>query len=366
MSRKLQVTLPVMLHFEKEIETFLEAKKRLEAIGDRTGVPLEVGAFLPFMPNHSRKPESFDKQLENQKKYHLPIRLVETGVYHKNALSYAEDNPTYDFTKPSDLERTIMHVAKLRDLDLTAYGKLVVAPHMGILVIDSIKEGDFSNPSIFSFRDFMCNKEFLYQKSKAEFTRLSNIASALRLKLAIEPAHLACVENVFHYQDKKGSHEMVHQVFNDLTSLLDISRGHLVLDANHLAVNRNVPARFKMNGYDPAALFATMGISSWDEYIKRVGEVKDYLPHAHGVHISSVDGIGVRLKPGTENGRLWGDGTGPDTTRTADYNLMLRTAQERGLPVAIEQEYELKPLTYREADLFLEPVLTAYAESQKD
>ncbi|MDP4039126.1 MAG: hypothetical protein Q8P57_00920 [Candidatus Pacearchaeota archaeon] len=370
MKQKLQITLPVMMHFDAEIQTFLEAKSRLESIGDGVGVPLEVGAFLPFMPAHSRKPESFEKQLRNQEIHKLPIRLVETGIYHTNALSYVPGNPTYDAEKPSDLERVVIQGAKMRDLDSTAPKALVVAPHVGIFVIGSLAEGDFSHPSIYSVADFVKLRERLLQDSKQEFDRLEGVASGLGLQLAVESSHLACMQDDLRYWEK-GTHgytplrQIDYQVLNDIVSLKHISSGNLVLDANHLAVNQNVPRRFKDNGYDPSHLFSTMNISSWEEYGEKTGEVADYLPLSHAIHISPVDGIGVRLE-GTEEGKLWGDGTGPDTTSRESYKLLLDEAHRRNLPVALEPEFGLKPLTYREADEFLEPVLRAYVKDREN
>ena len=111
-----------------------------------------------------------------------------------------------------------------------------------------------------------------------------------------------------------------------------------------------------------------MGITSWEEYIARVGEAKDYLSYLHAMHISPVDGIGIRLEPGTEAGRMWGDGTGPDTTSRETYKLLLDEAHRRNLPVAVECEYitpRKKIVDYLEADAFLETVLRNYAEDSK-
>lgn len=357
---KIQVTLPVMIHFEKEIETFLEARRRIEKLGDDCGVPIEVGAFVPFMPHHARTPENFAKQLANQEKHRLPIRLVETGIYDTNALSYVPGNPTYNFDKPSDLARTIDQSARLRDLDPTAPQQLVVAPHVGIFVLESVGEGDFSHPSIYSVSDFVKLRDTLYSQTKGNFAQLRGRAADLGLKLAIESSHLACFENVRFWQKQESAPEMGYQVFNDFEGLVGLSDGDIVLDANHLAVNRNVPGRFKSNNYDPRNLFATMDASSWAEYDARVGSINDYLSSTRALHISPTDGIGVRLKPGTEEGKRWGDGTGPDTTNSEAYNLLLRTARERELPVAIEGDYNLNPLTYSEADEFLEPVLREF------
>ena len=96
MVKKLQINLPVMLHFEKEIKAFNEAGDRLRSIGEKYGVQVNMGAFLPFMPKSSRTPENLTKQIENQKKYHLPVKIAETGVYHQNSLSNVSGDPTYD------------------------------------------------------------------------------------------------------------------------------------------------------------------------------------------------------------------------------------------------------------------------------
>ena len=100
MSNPLKIALPVMLHVDKEIAAFKEAQERLRVIGDEHGVPIEVGAFLLYLSGRSRTSEAFAKQLENQTKHRLPIRLVETGVQQANSLAYNSHDPTF---KPEKL-----------------------------------------------------------------------------------------------------------------------------------------------------------------------------------------------------------------------------------------------------------------------
>ena len=54
---KLRLALPVMLHREDEIESFKRARDRLEILGESCGVPLEVNAFLLYLPKSSRTAE---------------------------------------------------------------------------------------------------------------------------------------------------------------------------------------------------------------------------------------------------------------------------------------------------------------------
>ncbi len=357
-----QIALPVMLHVDNEIDIFRKAQERLMKLGDSCGVPVEVGAFLLYLPSHSRKPENFAKQLANQEIHHLPIRLAETGVQRQNSLSYAPGDPTHNASIASDLESTMDQVARLRDLDPTAPEKLVVAPHVGIIAFDSIPPGDFSHPGFYAVGDFVEQRDEMYKRSKARFSELSKKASANGLHLALENAYSAVVEDVGHWQGQKGTYGLEYQVFNDLPSLRDISGGHLVLDLAHFAAMQNIPARFEANKdlVSSDSLFATLGISSWDEFPAKAGQLGDYLPRVRGFHFSSQDGLGIRVPKATEEGRRWGDGTGQDLTSMETYHQCLRWAQENALPVAIEEDYNIKPLTFNEADAFLGPILRSY------
>ncbi len=363
MSDELKLTLPVMIQSKSEIEIFLAAKERLESLGERNGLSVKVGAFLPFMPSFSRTPRSFDEQIENQKNYGLPIWLVETGIQKNNCLSYVDGDPTYDPDVPSDLERVIDQAAILRDLDPNPVGSLVVAPHVGILVAD-IPEGDFSRPCFYSPKDFVRLREVLFDTAKERFARLREQADRRGLTLALENAYLAVVQDSSYWQTSvKATEEdrftMHHEVFNDLQSLTEISQGNLVFDAAHFAATTNVSAQFEKNRevVKPDVLFATMGISTWREYKEKVGKQEDYLNKAHAIHASNVEGIGVRIPADTRLAQRWGGGGAlPTMISTEDYQDIFRIAQERGLPVGIEQEYDRDHLNYREADDFLEPI----------
>jgi len=363
MEKFIQLALPVMLHFEKDIEAFLNAQRRINLLGDSLGVALEVGAFLPFMPNHSREPENFEKQLKNQAKYRLPIKLVETGIQRNNALSYVPGNPTFNEDIPSDLENIIEQTAKIRDLDPKTGGELVVAPHVGVLILDSMDVGDFSRPSIYSPQDFIELRNNLYDKSKERFLELREKALELGLKLSLENAPPVTFENYEFWQKKDlDRYEMCYHAFNDIHSLLDISGGSLIFDAGHYAASMSVPELFERNKADSTlnSLFSVMGISLWNEYIKRIGEAEDYLAHAVSIHISHTDGIGVRLKRNSPEGTAWGDGRGDDLTTMKSYNNYFNVAKLNSLPIAIEEDYNLSPLTFEEADKFLEPIFRNY------
>lgn len=367
MEKPLQLALPLMLHSESEIPAFVKAQERLRKIGNEEGVPLNTGAFLLFLPSHSRKPESFEKQLENQRTHRLPIRIVETGVQRQNSLSYDPRDPTYDPTLSSDLERTLEHVALLRDLDPTAPSRLVVAPHVGILVFDSLKKGDFSRPGFYSINDFVELREDLFGRAQERFGKLADKAGRLGLRLALENTYSAVFENIGFWQRQGGGFEMDYQVFNDFPSLDSISGGSLVFDSAHFAAMHALPASFQANQdvIHPGTLFKTLNISSWQVFQERAGTVRDYLDRSHGLHLSPTDGPGIRVPAGSEDGRRWGDGTGPDLTPPESYNLYVQTARDRGLPVAIEVDYNVKDpnFDFSEADPFVRSLLTSYRES---
>ncbi|MEK6896307.1 MAG: hypothetical protein AABX12_02505 [Nanoarchaeota archaeon] len=371
MNQPLKITLPVMLHVDEEIAAFKQAQERLKVVGDAHGVPIEVGAFLLYLPGRSRTPEAFAKQRENQAKHRLPIRLVETGVQQANSLVYSPNNPTFRPDKLSDLERTLEQVAVLRDLDPTASGSLVVAPHVGLLVVDSLKQGDFRLPSYYSVPDFVARREQLYNTAKDRFAQLHQFGSSRGLQLALENTYSAVFENAGFWEknpkDSALNFGMNYQAFQDFASLKDISQGNIVLDLNHLTAMQNIPARFKRNAdvISPNSLFAVLGISSWDEFTAKAGAIGDYLPYTKAFHFSPTDGLGIRVPKGSHEGARWGDGTGPDLTDVKTYKLCIKTARERGLPAAIEADYAFSPLNFREADDFLAARLQDYKTSQQ-
>jgi hypothetical protein len=365
MVKSLKIALPVMLHADNEISAFKEAKERIEALGGKYGMPIDVGVFALYLPGRSRTQEAFQKQLENQQTHRLPIYLVETGVQQANALAYGPQDQTFNPNRLSDLEQTIDHVATLRDLDPTASNNLVVAPHVGTLVVDSLSKGDFTRPSIYSLQDFLSYRDQIYDAAKSRFNELASRASKLGLRLAIENTYSAVFENTGFWEtrpkDAPPAFGMNYQVFQDHASLVDLSQGNLVLDLNHLMAMDNIHTRFKTNGFNPDVLFATLGINNWNEFESKAGSINDYLPHTRAFHLSSTDGIGIRVPKGSPEGVLWGDGTGPDLTSPEEYNLCIDHARENGLPVSIEVDYSFKPLTFREADEFLADRLIYYS-----
>ncbi|HLA23015.1 MAG TPA: hypothetical protein VJZ93_00585 [Candidatus Nanoarchaeia archaeon] len=366
MTKLLQIALPLMLHFDKEIEAFLEAKDRIEILSDSYGVPTEVGAFLPFLPGHSIKSENFEKQLENERKYGIPIRLVETCIQRNNSLAYVPSDPTYNSEKPSDLGRTIDHVARLRDLDPNPRENLVVAPHVGVIVPHDLKEGDFSIPGFYSVPDFVKMRDKIIDTAESRFAGLQELGIQKGLTLAIENAYLAVVQDSSFWQtgnrtEDMDKYKMHYEVLNDLPNLSKISRGNLVLDLAHLVAMEEIPNAFSRNNFSPDNLFATMGISSWDEYEKRVGMQEEYMAQARAVHISQVEGIGVRLPANSEPAQHWGGGkTLQGLIPKERFVDVLKESQRRNLPVSLELDYSFKPFTYKEADDLLEPILKIY------
>jgi hypothetical protein len=370
MLNPLQITLPVMLHSDKEPRIFLESKKRIESLGEKYGIPLEIGAFLPFMPDKSRTKESFEKQIENQKKYKLPIRLVETGIHRNNSLAYVPGDPTYNPDISSDLEKTIEQTAKLRDLDPNPSESLVIAPHVGIIVT-GIPKADFSIPCFYSPEYFVEHRDEIINVATNRFSQLQNMAKEKGLTFAVENAYLAAVEDLTCWWMKSppsnnlNKYQMHHQTLNDFNSLKDISKGNMVFDMAHFWAMINLPAQFEKNKdiISPDVLFATMQISSWYEYLGKICMSEDYLKQSHAIHISQIGGIGFKLPPGTEMARRW-NGEGKALIPSRAFRDTLKIAQKHNLPVAIEQDYSFSPLDYKEADSFIEPIFKNYLSEE--
>jgi hypothetical protein len=375
MSKPLSINLPVLLQFGKEVEAFRKAKDRIEELGSSVGVPIEVGAFSIFMPKPARTEKGYEAQFESQKKNRLPIRIVETGIYGSNALSYTRGSETYKLGRPSNQEDVLDQTARLRDLDQTAPERLVVAPHIGIFVSESVEEGNLKNPALYSVQDFLKNRKDILDRSKETFTGLEKRATELGLRLALEMSSPANYETIGDWENeqatsertgKESNNSLVYKPFEVLRPLMQVSGKSIVLDAGHIGASRNIETRFTANDQSPDKLFEMMNVSSWGEFNRGVGTNEDYLPRTHGIHISPTDGIGVRLE-GTEEGRLWGDGTGQDLTSMSDYMLLLRTAIDKDLPIAVEPEFNFKPsngepFAFKEADAFLEPILKEFAK----
>ncbi len=367
MSKTLDLTLPVMLHSDKEIPTFLEAKHRLEQLGQKYRVPVRVGAFLPYMPGHSRKQENFERQITNQEKYRLPIWLVETGIEGTNSLVYVPENKSiYDPNKPADHERILEQVAKLRDLDPNPRQNLVVGPHIAAQVakLEDIKPGTIA---VYTPEQFRSQQKDLYEMAKLRFAKLENDARRLGLTFAVEIAPPATHADYGFWTAKdsgsRNSTSTRYHAFNDLERILDISQNKIVVDTTHLAGALNLQEAFNRNSEDPQILFDVTGSSSWGEFNQRMGNFSDYLHYAVALHMSGVEGIGVRLTKGTEAARKWGGGGElPNLLSTEDYIGLINLATNKSIPIAIEEDFitpekPLDRLDFREADAFLEPIL---------
>ncbi|MEK6894836.1 MAG: hypothetical protein AABX10_05235 [Nanoarchaeota archaeon] len=372
MPKTLRITLPVMLHSDAEVPVFLAAKKRLEGLGQQYGVPIQVGAFLPYMSGHARKPTNFVNQVRNQDKYRLPIWLAETGIEGPNSLVYVPENTIYNPVQPADHERILEQVAKLRALDPEPIGKLVVGPHIAAQFARSqdIKPGSVA---VYTLEQFAEQRDALYGMAKERFAKLSKSAGDLGLTLATEIAPLATYEDHGFWEGSASDGErrrvtaMRYHAFNDLASLLDISEGRIVLDTTHLAGTLDASNSFTRNREDTTNLFLTAGVSSWDEFRSKTKSFADYLPHAHALHISGAEGIGVRLNRETGAEKWGGAGMLPSLITNRQYADLLHHAIAKDLPVAVEEDFITpeKPkerLDFIEADEFLKPI---FAQMQR-
>ncbi len=294
--------------------------------------------------------------------------MVETGIHRNNSLSYVPEDPTYNPDIPSDLERTIEQTAKLRELDPNPSESLVIAPHVGTIVI-GIQKTDFSIPCFYSPEYFVEHREEIINNSTNRFSQLQNMAKGKGLILAVENAYLAAVEDVTCWWMKSDSnlnkYQMHYQVLNDFNSLKKISKGNMVFDMAHFWAMINLPLQFEKNRdiASPNILFATMKISSWHEYWGKICMSEDYLKQSHAIHISQTEGIGFKLPAGSEVAKRWSE-EGNALIPSQAFLSILKTAQERRLPVAIEQDYSLNPLDYKEADYFLEPIFKDYLSEE--
>lgn len=373
MSKPLRLTLPVMLHSDTEIPIFQAAGERLEALGAQYGIPVKVGAFLPYMPGHARKPANFIKQVKNQERYGLPIWLAETGIDGSNSLVYAPGNPIYDANVPADHERILQQVATLKALEKSPNGdKVIVGPHIAAQFARSqdIKPGTVA---VYTPEQFAEQRDALYAAAKGRFAKLSKYASDLGMVLATEIAPLATYEDHGFWEGGASDKErrrvtaMRYHAFNSLENLLDISEKRIVLDTTHLAGTLDAPNSFPRNNEDPTSLFLAAGVSSWAEYKAKTGSLADYLPHAHALHISGAEGIGVRLSKETGAEKWGGAGLRPSLISATEYANLLNHAITNNMPVAVEEDFitpekPIAQLDFAEADEFLKPI---FAQMQR-
>ena len=85
------------------------------------------------------------------------------------------------------------------------------------------------------------------------------------------------------------------------------------------------------------------------------------MAQARAVHISQVEGIGVRLPANSEYAQRWGGGkTLQGLIPKERFVGVLKESQKRNIPVSLEPDYSFRPFTYKEADALLEPILRIY------
>ena len=107
-------------------------------------------------------------------------------------------------------------------------------------------------------------------------------------------------------------------------------------------------------------LFKIMGIQDWDAYRTAIGNVGCYLSYVKAIHISQASGIGFNLPNGPEFDIWGGKGTGKGLLNNKDFHFFFNFARVNNVPISIEEVYDTRNLTYREADTFLEPLFESY------
>ena len=336
-----------MLHKEEEIISFLKAKKRIEAWGKEKGWDFTVGVFLYYIAN-GLSPKNRELQLENQKKYHLPLVHAQAPVLLENSLSYTG--------KDSLLEIAIEQCAKLRKEDPLKM-PLDIDVHVGVVVFD--EEQIPKKPCIYTIDEFLEQKNTLLSQSATRFNQLRKKAAAHNLGLLVENAR-AVIFGMSHVTQKPRMHFVP---FNKLNTLLSISSEGLVLDIAHWAGGRFAPLQFKKNNSESEQeqLFAIEGITSWEEYLENNPDYEQYLAHTKVLHMSNATGIGVSLKEYPELEKKWGStGTIQGLLKKKDLKSILEYASKKNIPIAIEVDYDIKNIpknNFSEADDFLKYIL---------
>lgn len=355
MAKKLKIGLPVMLHSEPEVQAFLRAKDRIEAYGDVIGQPLDVGAFLFFIPP-ALKDENMAKQLENQSKYRLPIVHAQSTFQSKHCLSFSAEQDSE--SQGIDLmDVVVKQVAALRTYDPL---RLPVDVSVNVGLYLSRRKIEPKSPVIYTPEEFPAYREKLFRKSVARFSQLEELARSYDLGVAVENGVTAIFAHHVKLTDKIPS--MFVHPFNDLASLVAISNGKLVLDLAHLAGTRCASEFFEKNRVyeDREVLFKMEGITSWDEYLERNPGFESYLPYSRVLHMSNATGLGVYLEG--EFLEKWGNvGTIEGIVPREDFHKIVSHAKENNKPVIIEVEYDVKNIpqnNYKEADALLEYILT--------
>jgi len=349
-SKIMKIALPTMLHSEDEIRAYEVARNRISKLMQTKGILVEVGVFNYMIPRFNGR-EAREAQLRNQTKHKLPILHTELPIMNQYSLIHDEADEEL-FGIKSGLEETIEHAAKLIELS-PASPASDIDTHAGVFVYPSLEE-DHPYPGSYSVNGFLKQREEILKRAKQRFDFLNSIAGKHDLKLTLENEPLANFEPAGPF---KGRPALMYKPLSTQEALRYMSSGVQTFDINHFGATKNVPARMRMNKVDPAELFRVLGVSSWAEYQKKFTDQSAYFPKTTtAVHVSNTEGIGVHLtKP--EDIRKWGaDGTNEGTISREDLRATMDLARQRGLPVVIEVDYELKGKNFKEADRFLEHV----------
>jgi len=342
-----------MLHYEGEVKAFLNAKKRIEILGESQGVPMKVGAFLYYFPK-AISDENVALQIVNQRKYKLPIIHAQTPIYGENCLAYDSDD--IRFGRKGLLEKTIEQCATLRDVSGQTESFDVNA-HPGILVDDSPE--NLTIPCVYPIAEFLEKRDKLFKKSTERFTQLTEFARRYGLGTVLENSIPAFYARQFNDVAPK-----VHFLpFVDFPSIMQISGDNLTFDSAHWGSTRLAPEILERNQLinEREIVFKMHGISSWEEYLALHPDFPEYLEHTRALHLSNVDGIGVGLDYSSELARKWGkSGNNEGYIPISDFRKMINYTRERDVPVIIEVEYDVKNIPvnqFKEADDFLKHVL---------
>ncbi len=357
MTKPLSVGLPVMLHYEAEIQAFLKGKERIESLGDELGFPISVGAFLFFMPK-ALKEENRSKQLENQAKYHLPIIHCQTPIMDENSLTFGGDESVRFPNKPGLLEIAIEQCARLRESNSTYPVHIDI--HVGAAVLRTTGQPN-PNPGVYSLDYFLEHRKELFEHAKTRFQLLDNHARKHGFEMVLENAYPAVIEADHAYEASKP--KFLYLPFNQFNELMEISRGKLTLDVSHWGAGQNLPSRFQApdSEKETREVLSLEEVQSWNEYSQKHPSFESYLPHTKAVHISNTTGIGCRLEKYPELEKRWGNTGGVEGgVSRGELKEIMIYARDRNIPVMVEVDYDIKNIPtnqFKEADKLLNYVL---------
>jgi len=360
MTKPLYVGLPLMLHSEPEVIAFRNAQKRIQALGDELGQPIQVGAFLFLLPR-ALTDENRTKQLENQRKYNIPIIHAQATFQLRHNLVYSREQDTSLVGGRDLLEIALDQVSQLRRG--SAQDQLSLPFHLDYNI------GAFVSPEVpaerkvqyvYTLQEFLAQREELYQRAKNRFSELQALAKDEGLEVAVENA----INAVFApHPALGGTPQMYYHPFNGLKPLVDVSNGNLVFDSAHWIASRSAVVSFERNGAtrEREILFQTEGVNSWEQYLENNPNFDRYLPFARVLHMSNATGLGVFLEKYPQDKARWGDGGEVEgLIPRKDLRTMASHAIEQGKPVIIEVDYDIKEIPkneFSEADKFLRYVL---------